>query len=98
MLSKKMAFSLTSLITIIRPCIRGDSRDGWRVRRVTLPESKIRQADAATDTLIDVSHADGLQVSLPTGDTTIRVTLNFDRAVSLASFSHGCPWFERRWL
>ena len=79
MLSRKMTVSLTSLITIfalafvVTPVMAGEFG-------VSLYQVQDADGAAATDTLMDVSHADGLQVS-PGDDTSIRVTVNFDREV-----------------
>ena len=84
MLSKKMTVSLTSLITIfalafvVTPAMAGEFG-------VSL--SKVQDAEGTDDgdTLMDVSHADGTQVSKPSGDTSLRVTVMFDKAVDSAN-------------
>ncbi|MCY3722590.1 MAG: hypothetical protein OXG97_10250 [Candidatus Poribacteria bacterium] len=76
MLSKKMAFSLTSLITIlalalvVTPVMAGEFD-------VSLYDVR---ASNGTAVLMDISHADGLQVERGT-NTAIEVTVKFDRGV-----------------
>ncbi len=94
MLSKKMAFSLTSLITIlalafvVTPAMAGEFG-------VSLYQVQDADGTDATDTLMDVSHADGLQVSPPATDTAIRVTVKFDRAVVLAATSVSIGGYDK---
>ena len=90
MMSKKWAFSLTSLITIlalafvVTPAMAGEFG-------VSLYEVKDATGDAAADTLMDVSHADGLQVQPPADDDVLRVTVKYDRAVALAKNNMAAP-------
>ena len=68
MLSKKMAFSLTSLITIFALAF-------------VAPSAMAGEFDVALDVTGDIGSADGLQVAHP--GTSLVVTVKFDQAVKL---------------
>ena len=70
MLSKKMAFSLTSLITILALAF------------VVTP-AMAQDFGVSIDMTGDVSSAGGLQLEHPVGDGEIKVTVKFDQAVKL---------------
>ena len=76
MLSKKMAFSLTSLIIFALAFVAPFAMAG------EFGVSLLRVTDGTTE-LMDVSHDDGLQVERPT--TTVNAVIKFDKAVVLAA-------------
>ena len=80
MLSKKMAVSLTSLITILAFAFMATP---VMAAEFGVSLYDVRASDG-TAVLMDISHADGLQVERGT-NTAIEVTVKFDRGVIVAA-------------
>ena len=93
MLSNKMTVSLMSLITIFALVFASSAMAGEF--GVSLYSVQDADGDAAADTLMDVSHADGLYVSPPAADFSIRVTVNFDREVILPAANVSIAGYDK---
>ena len=83
MLSKKMAFSLMSLITIIALAF-------------VVPSAMAQDFDVTVDVTDDESSADGLQLLHPGNDENIKVTVKFAEAVKFDATTAFITTFDRK--